>query len=71
MHAADLPFEVRPSPMQGMGAFATRAIPAGVRLIEYAGQRLTPSEADARYPDVPARNHLHGAEGERRGRLAN
>ena len=26
-------------------------IPAGVRLIEYAGERLTPKEADARYPD--------------------
>ena len=52
-----LPFEIRPSPIQGLGAFATRAIPAGTRLIEYAGERLTPAEADARYPD--------GADGER------
>ena len=37
------PFEIRPSPMQGLGAFAIRRIPAGVRLIEYAGERLTPA----------------------------
>lgn len=55
--AASLPFEVRPSPIQGVGAFATRSIPPGVRLIEYAGQRLTPAEADARYPDVPGERH--------------
>ena len=52
-----LPFEARASPMQGRGAFATRAIRAGVRLIEYAGQRLTPAEADARYPDVEGERH--------------
>jgi SET domain-containing protein len=50
-------FEIRPSPMQGLGAFATRRIPAGVRLIEYAGERLTPEQADARYPDVPDERH--------------
>jgi SET domain-containing protein len=54
---SDLPFEIRPSPMQGLGAFATEAIPAGVRLIEYAGARLTPEEAEARYPDVPGERH--------------
>jgi SET domain-containing protein len=54
------PFEMRPSPMQGLGAFATRRIPAGTRLIEYAGQRLTPAEADARYPDgVDERHHTY------------
>jgi SET domain-containing protein len=52
-----LPFEIRESPMQGLGAFATRAIPADTRLIEYAGQRLTPVEADARYPDVEGERH--------------
>jgi SET domain-containing protein len=50
--AWSLPFELRPSPIQGLGAFATRPIPAGTRLIEYAGERLTPAEADARYPDA-------------------
>lgn len=54
---ADLPFEIRPSPMQGLGAFATRYIPPGVRLIEYAGERLTPAQADARYPEVPGERH--------------
>lgn len=52
-----LPFEIRPSPIQGLGAFATRAIGAGTRLLEYAGERLTPREAEARYPDVPGERH--------------
>jgi len=43
--------------MQGKGAFATRRIPAGTRLVEYAGERLTPGEAEARYPDVPGERH--------------
>ena len=43
--------------MQGLGAFATHRIPAGTRLVEYAGQRLTPAEAEARYPDVPGERH--------------
>ena len=51
------PFEIRPSPIQGLGAFATHPIPAGTRLIEYTGERLTPAEADARYPDVPGDRH--------------
>lgn len=51
------PFEIRESPMQGLGAFATEPIPAGIRLIEYAGERLTPAEAEARYPDVPDERH--------------
>jgi uncharacterized protein len=58
--ADDPPFEIRPSPMQGLGAFATCRIPAGTRLIEYAGQRLTPDEADARYPNgVDERHHTY------------
>ena len=43
--------------MQGRGAFASRSIPGGVRLIEYAGERLTPAESDARYPDVDGERH--------------
>jgi len=43
--------------MHGLGAFAIRRIPAGTRLIEYAGERLTPAEADARYPDQPGVPH--------------
>ena len=53
----DLPFEIRDSPIHGSGAFATRHIPAGTRLIEYRGERLTPAEADERYPDVPGERH--------------
>ena len=52
-----LPFEIRPSPMQGLGAFATRFIPAGLQIIEYTGERLTMSEAEARYPDIPGERH--------------
>lgn len=55
------PFEIRASPIQGAGAFATEKIPSGTRLIEYAGQRLTPAESDARYPDddEAARHHTY------------
>ena len=52
-----LPFDVRASPIQGLGAFATCRIPKGTRLIEYAGERLTPADADARYPDAPGERH--------------
>lgn len=57
MPDAALPFAVRESPIQGLGAFALRAIPAGTRLIEYAGERLTPAESEARYPDEPGARH--------------
>lgn len=40
-----------------MGVFATTRIPAGVRLIEYTGERLTPAQAEARYPDIPEERH--------------
>jgi SET domain-containing protein len=50
-------FTVRPSPIQGLGGFATRAIPAGTRIVEYTGERLTPAEAEARYPDVAGERH--------------
>ena len=43
--------------MQGLGAFASVPIPAGTRLIEYAGERLTPADADARYPDDAETRH--------------
>ncbi len=55
--ANELPFEIRTSGIQGRGGFATRHIPAGVRLIEYAGERLTPAAAEARYPDVEGERH--------------
>ena len=40
-------FEIRDSPIQGKGGYATHHIPAGTRLIEYAGERITPAESDA------------------------
>ena len=43
--------------MQGRGAFATHQIPASTRLVEYAGERLSPQQAEARYPDVPGERH--------------
>lgn len=56
----NLPFTVRRSGIQGRGGFATRHIPAGVRLIEYAGERITPAESEARYPDdAGARHHTY------------
>ena len=53
----ELPFEIRPSPIQGLGAFATRPIARGTTLIEYAGRRITPAEADALYPEVEGERH--------------
>jgi SET domain-containing protein len=44
-------FEIRPSKIQGLGAFATTRIPKGTRIIEYTGERITPAEADRRYND--------------------
>jgi SET domain-containing protein len=44
-------FEVRASPIAGLGAFATVPIRKGARIIEYVGERISPAEADARYND--------------------
>jgi uncharacterized protein len=53
-------FEIRPSPVDGFGAFALRRIATGTRLIEYTGERLSPAEADARYPEIAgARHHTY------------
>lgn len=57
MRGTDYPFEIRESRVQGLGVFATRPIPEGMRLIEYAGERLTAAAAEARYPDVPGERH--------------
>ena len=51
-------FEVRTSSIHGHGAFATRRISKGVRIIEYVGERISPTEADKRYDDSLA-NHPH------------
>lgn len=44
---------VRHSPIHGNGVFAARNIPAGTRIIEYGGKRISPKEADRRHPTNP------------------
>ena len=51
------PFELRQSPIQGRGAFATRRIRKGTRIIEYTGERITQDEADKRYDDEAMGRH--------------
>jgi len=41
-------FEIRRSSIDGRGAFALRRIPKGTRIVEYTGDRISPSEADRR-----------------------
>ena len=41
--------EVRPSAIEGRGAFAKTRIPKGTRIIEYLGERITHAEANRRY----------------------
>ncbi len=53
----DIPFAIRPSAIQGMGAFATRPIRKGTRIIEYLGERITDEEADRRYDDLSMERH--------------
>jgi uncharacterized protein len=53
-----LPYEIRRSRIQGRGAFATRRIREGERIVEYRGERITGREADRRYPfDEDDRHH--------------
>ena len=42
-------FVVRNSGIHGKGVFATTRIPAGIRLVEYKGERLTDVQVDKRY----------------------
>ena len=50
-------FELRTSPIQGTGAFATRTIRKGTRIIEYLGQRISWRTADKRYDDEKMNRH--------------
>lgn len=50
-------FELRTSPIQGTGAFATTDIPKGTRLIEYVGEKISHDEADRRYDDEKMKRH--------------
>jgi hypothetical protein len=49
---------VRSSTRHGLGVFATRAIAAGTRVLEYTGERISHDEAAERYDDERgARTH--------------
>ncbi|HVZ48196.1 MAG TPA: SET domain-containing protein-lysine N-methyltransferase [Gemmatimonadaceae bacterium] len=50
------PFVVKKSKIAGLGAFATRNIRKGERIVEYLGERVSHKVADARYDD-----HADGA----------
>ena len=50
-------FELRSSEIQGTGAFATRTIRKGTRIIEYLGQRISWRTADKRYDDEKMGRH--------------
>jgi uncharacterized protein len=50
-------FELRHSPIQGWGGFATRTIRKGTRIIEYLGERITSEESDRRYDDEKMERH--------------
>ncbi len=49
--------EIRQSDIQGRGAFATRNIRKGTRIIEYLGQRISWRTADKRYDDETMGRH--------------
>jgi hypothetical protein len=51
------PFELRKSGIQGRGAFATRLIRRGQRIIEYTGAHIDNDEADRRYDDEKMKRH--------------
>ncbi|MGP1613629.1 MAG: SET domain-containing protein-lysine N-methyltransferase, partial [Pollutimonas bauzanensis] len=44
---------VKQSTLHGTGVFAASDIPAGTRIIEYGGRRITPEQADERHPVNP------------------
>lgn len=44
---------VKQSPIHGRGVFAKRRIPAGTRIIEYIGEKISGQEADRRHPTNP------------------
>ena len=52
-----LAFAIRSSKIQGKGAFSTRRIAKGARIIEYLGECIEEGEADVRYPDDEMGRH--------------
>lgn len=51
------PFVIRESKIAGKGAFATRPIRKGERIIEYLGERVSHAVADSRYDDHAGAMH--------------
>ena len=51
------PFAIRRSSIAGKGAFATRRIPKGARIVEYTGEHISQAEADRRHPYDPDVHH--------------
>lgn len=56
-----VPLVVRPSPIHSVGVYTTAPIRRGARVVEYAGRRITPEEADRLY-DGADRTYLYGLE---------
>jgi hypothetical protein len=54
---ADSSIRVRHSIIHGNGVFATRKIPAGARIIEYGGKRITENQAEKRFGLDPENPH--------------
>jgi hypothetical protein len=52
---------VRPSPIHSVGVYTNSPIRKGTRIVEYAGERITPEEADRRYDGI-SRTYLYGLE---------
>ena len=52
---------VRPSPIHAVGVYTNAPIRKGTRIVEYAGERISPEEADRRYDGV-SRTYLYGLE---------
>lgn len=50
-------FEVRKSPIQGVGAFALNRIKKGTLIAEYTGERVGNEEADRRYDEGKMKRH--------------
>jgi len=54
---SEQPFELRKSRIHGRGAFATRRIRAGQRIVEYTGERISVEEGNRRYRDDTMKRH--------------
>lgn len=52
-----MPFEIRRSKIQGRGAFATRRLRPGQRIVEYTGERISQAEGDRRYAETGMERH--------------